>query len=62
MCIYNIQDYESAIIYSVLTNLRDVIGSMIFDKVFSLREVIDSRLTSILDQIKKRDYENKVQI
>jgi regulator of protease activity HflC (stomatin/prohibitin superfamily) len=51
MCTYNIQNYQAAIMYSVLTNLRDVVGNMTLDEIFSSREVINSRLTSVLDQI-----------
>ncbi|MEZ0537501.1 SPFH domain-containing protein [Caldicellulosiruptoraceae bacterium PP1] len=51
MCTYNIQNYQAAIMYSVLTNLRDVIGNMSLDEVFSSRETINSKLTSVLDNI-----------
>lgn len=49
--IYNIQNYKSAIAYSVPTNLRDIIGKMSLDETFNSRDKINAALSEALDDV-----------
>lgn len=49
--IYNIEDYESGIVYSAITNMRNIVGNMSLDEVLSGRDEINSELLRVVDDI-----------
>lgn len=49
--VYNIESYESGIIYSTITNMRNIVGNMSLDEVLSGRDVINNELLKVVDEI-----------
>lgn len=49
--IYNIESYQSGIIYSTITNMRNIVGNMTLDEVLSGRDIINKELLLVVDQI-----------
>ena len=49
--VYNIENYQSGIIYSSITNMRNIIGNMTLDEVLSGRDTINQELLSIMDEV-----------
>lgn len=49
--VYNIENYQSGIIYSSITNMRNIIGNMTLDEVLSGRDMINQELLSIMDEV-----------
>ena len=49
--VYNIEGYQSGIIYSTITNMRNIVGNMSLDEVLSGRDQINQELLQIIDQI-----------
>ncbi|MBC2579474.1 SPFH domain-containing protein [Clostridium sp. DJ247] len=49
--IYNIESYQSGIIYSTITNMRNIVGNMTLDEVLSGRDKINGELLKLVDDI-----------
>ncbi|MBQ3420482.1 MAG: SPFH/Band 7/PHB domain protein [Romboutsia sp.] len=49
--VYNIEDYQSGIVYSATTNIRNIIGNMTLDEVLSGRDTINQDLLTIIDEV-----------
>jgi regulator of protease activity HflC (stomatin/prohibitin superfamily) len=49
--VYNIENYQSGIIYSTITNMRNICGDMSLDEVLSGRDKINQELLQVVDQI-----------
>lgn len=49
--VYNIEDYQSGIVYSTITNMRNIVGNMTLDEVLSGRDKINSELLNVVDDI-----------
>lgn len=49
--VYNIEDYQSGIIYSATTNMRNILGNMTLDEILSGRDSINQDLLSIIDEV-----------
>lgn len=49
--VYNIENYQSGIIYSTITNMRNIVGNMTLDEVLSGRDMINHELLKVVDQI-----------
>jgi len=49
--VYNIENYQSGIIYSTITNMRNIVGNMSLDEVLSGRDMINQELLKVVDQI-----------
>jgi len=49
--VYNIESYQSGIIYSTITNMRNIVGNMTLDEVLSGRDKINSELLNVVDDI-----------
>jgi regulator of protease activity HflC (stomatin/prohibitin superfamily) len=49
--VYNIENYNSGIIYSTITNMRNIVGNMVLDEVLSGRDKINSELLMVVDEI-----------
>ena len=50
-CVYNIENFKEAIMYSTTTNMRAVIGNMTLDEVLSGRDIINNQLLQIVDTV-----------
>lgn len=49
--VYNIENYQSGIIYSTITNMRNIVGNMTLDEVLSGRDKINQELLQVVDLI-----------
>lgn len=49
--VYNIENFQSGIIYSTITNMRNIVGNMSLDEVLSGRDKINQELLQVVDQI-----------
>ncbi|MDO5518491.1 MAG: SPFH domain-containing protein [Clostridium sp.] len=49
--VYNIEDFQSGIVYSATTNIRNIIGNMSLDEVLSGRDAINQDLLTIIDEV-----------
>ena len=49
--IYNIENYQEAIMYSATTNVRNILGNMSLDDILSGRDKINQSLLSIMDEV-----------
>lgn len=49
--VYNIESYQSGIVYSATTNMRNILGNMTLDEVLSGRDSINQELLSIIDEV-----------
>ncbi|KZL89827.1 SPFH domain-containing protein [Clostridium magnum] len=49
--VYNIDSYQSGIVYSTITNMRNIVGNMALDEVLSGRDRINSELLKVVDEI-----------
>lgn len=49
--VYNIEDFQSGIVYSATTNIRNIIGNMTLDEVLSGRDTINQDLLTIIDEV-----------
>ncbi|MFA6941491.1 MAG: SPFH domain-containing protein [Clostridiaceae bacterium] len=49
--VYNIERYQSGIIYSTITNMRNIVGDMSLDEVLSGRDQINHELLKVVDLI-----------
>ena len=49
--IYNIESYQSGIVYSTITNMRNIVGNMALDEVLSGRDIINLELLKVVDDI-----------
>lgn len=49
--VYNIESYQSGIVYSATTNMRNILGNMSLDEILSGRDSINQDLLSIIDEV-----------
>ncbi|OCA99824.1 SPFH domain-containing protein [Clostridium beijerinckii] len=49
--VYNIESYQSGIVYSATTNMRNILGNMTLDEILSGRDSINQDLLSIIDEV-----------
>ncbi len=49
--IYNIESFQSGIVYSATTNMRNILGNMTLDEILSGRDAINQDLLSIIDEV-----------
>jgi len=49
--VYNIESYNSGIIYSTITNMRNIVGNMTLDECLSGRDKINLELLKVVDEI-----------
>jgi regulator of protease activity HflC (stomatin/prohibitin superfamily) len=49
--VYNIESYQSGIVYSATTNMRNILGNMTLDEILSGRDAINQDLLSIIDEV-----------
>ncbi|NOW02608.1 SPFH domain-containing protein [Clostridium beijerinckii] len=49
--VYNIESYQSGIVYSATTNMRNILGNMSLDEILSGRDAINQDLLSIIDEV-----------
>ncbi len=49
--VYNIENYQSGIVYSTITNMRNIVGNMSLDDVLSGRDKINNELLMVVDEI-----------
>lgn len=49
--VYNIENYQSGIVYSTITNMRNIVGNMSLDDVLSGRDKINNELLKVIDEI-----------
>lgn len=49
--VYNIESYQSGIIYSTITNMRNIVGNMTLDECLSGRDKINLELLKVVDEI-----------
>jgi regulator of protease activity HflC (stomatin/prohibitin superfamily) len=49
--VYNIESYQSGIIYSTITNMRNIVGNMTLDECLSGRDKINLELLQVVDEI-----------
>ncbi|OPJ65319.1 SPFH domain-containing protein [Clostridium chromiireducens] len=49
--VYNIESFQSGIIYSATTNMRNILGNMSLDEILSGRDSINQDLLSIIDEV-----------
>ena len=49
--VYNIESYQSGIVYSTITNMRNIVGDMSLDDVLSGRDKINNELLKVVDEI-----------
>ena len=50
-CVYNMENFEQAIEYTITTNMRNIIGEMTLDEVLSGRDKMNSNLLKVVDKI-----------
>lgn len=49
--VYNIENYQSGIVYSTITNMRNIVGDMTLDETLSGRDQINNKLLQVVDEI-----------
>ncbi|WP_459480545.1 SPFH domain-containing protein [Clostridium saccharoperbutylacetonicum] len=49
--VYNIESFQSGIVYSATTNMRNILGNMSLDEILSGRDSINQELLSIIDEV-----------
>jgi regulator of protease activity HflC (stomatin/prohibitin superfamily) len=49
--VYNIESFQSGIVYSATTNMRNILGNMSLDEILSGRDAINQDLLSIIDEV-----------
>jgi len=49
--VYNIESFQSGIVYSATTNMRNILGNMSLDEILSGRDSINQDLLSIIDEV-----------
>lgn len=49
--VYNIENFQSGIVYSTITNMRNIVGNMSLDEVLSGRDKINQELLMVIDEI-----------
>lgn len=49
--VYNIESFQSGIVYSATTNMRNILGNMTLDEILSGRDSINQDLLSIIDEV-----------
>lgn len=49
--VYNIESFQSGIVYSATTNMRNILGNMTLDEILSGRDAINQDLLSIIDEV-----------
>lgn len=49
--VYNIENFQSGIVYSTITNMRNIVGNMSLDEVLSGRDKINNELLTVVDDI-----------
>jgi regulator of protease activity HflC (stomatin/prohibitin superfamily) len=49
--VYNIESYQSGIVYSTITNMRNIVGDMTLDETLSGRDQINNKLLQVVDEI-----------
>ncbi|AGF54913.1 MULTISPECIES: SPFH domain-containing protein [Clostridium] len=49
--VYNIESFQSGIVYSATTNMRNILGNMSLDEILSGRDAINQELLSIIDEV-----------
>ncbi|MFT8348134.1 SPFH domain-containing protein [Clostridium saccharoperbutylacetonicum] len=49
--VYNIESFQSGIVYSATTNMRNILGNMALDEILSGRDAINQELLSIIDEV-----------
>lgn len=49
--VYNIENFQSGIVYSTITNMRNIVGNMSLDDVLSGRDKINNELLMVVDEI-----------
>ncbi|HSN58636.1 MAG TPA: SPFH domain-containing protein [Clostridiaceae bacterium] len=49
--VYNIESYQSGIVYSTITNMRNIVGDMTLDETLSGRDRINNKLLQVVDEI-----------
>lgn len=49
--VYNIEFFQSGIIYSTITNMRNICGNMTLDEVLSGRDKINQELLLVIDEV-----------
>ncbi len=49
--VYNIESFQSSIVYSATTNMRNILGNMSLDEILSGRDSINQDLLSIIDEV-----------
>lgn len=49
--VYGIENFKTAVMYTVITNLRSIIGGMTLDQVLSERATINNQLLGVVDNI-----------